>query len=102
MARGERRVPALSEAMAALVERPAMTLSQFAELNDVNRMTVSRAVEAGEVEGAFRIGKQVRIATAPWRAKFGIGDKPSVTVSARRTALIPAPADLGEPAQAAA
>ena len=77
MARSERKVPGLGEAMAALMERPAMTLSQFAELNDVNRMTAAKAVEAGEVEGAFRVGKQVRIATAPWRAKLGISDKPA-------------------------
>ena len=70
--RNGRTLPDLSEALTALAERPALTLSQWAVLNDVNRSTASRAVASGEVEGAYRVGGQTRIASAPWRAKLGL------------------------------
>ncbi len=72
MARNHRKGPALDEAMAALVQRPALTLGEWAVLNHVNRNTAARAVAAGEVEGSYRVGGQVRIASVPWRARLNV------------------------------
>ncbi len=71
MAQQSRKTPAPSEAMTRLLERPAISVSDWAVLNGVNRMTAAKAVAAGQVDGAYRVGGQTRIACAPWRAKFG-------------------------------
>lgn len=54
------------------MEDPAITLGDWAALNRVNRNTAARAVAAGEVEGAYRVGGLTRIASAPWRARLGL------------------------------
>ncbi len=62
----------VDEALSRLMEDPAITLGDWAALNRVNRNTAARAVAAGEVEGAYRVGGLTRIASAPWRARLGL------------------------------
>ncbi len=78
MAQINRSKPTLSEAMAALTRQPAMTIADYCELAKVNRMTALKAANAGELEGAFRVGRQFRVATPPWRQRLGIPAAPEL------------------------
>lgn len=76
MAQTGRSKPTLGEAMAALTQRPVMTLADYCEVAQVNRMTALKAANAGDLEGVFRVGKQFRVACAPWRRKLGVVSPP--------------------------
>lgn len=68
----------LNEAINRLLLLPAISLEDWAVLNSVNRDTAFKAVKNDTVEGAYRVGHQIRVASAPWRARFGL--KPSSPV----------------------
>ena len=64
--------------MNRLLLLPAIPIEDWAVLNSVNRDTAFKAFKAGKVEGAYRVGHQIRVASAPWRARFDL--KPSALV----------------------
>ena len=57
-----------------LLNKPTLTPEEYAEIYQISLWNVHDKLTKGEIEGAFKIGRLWRIASAPIRRKLCLDD----------------------------
>ncbi len=62
----------MDDALEELKTKPSVSLETWGKANRIGRNTQYKLAAKGQIEGLYKVGNQYRVASAPWRKRFGI------------------------------